>query len=189
MLEKLQLIRTALPELLSRAAAGGIVKTLYIDYHKPYVSRIWFPFEDVRVFIHKIAPCEDSSQALYHPHKWDSAMEILAGTYEMGIGHSVTNAIPKTDCKLILPAKTQYEMTEKDGWHYVRPIGGPAWTLMITGNLNGREMPVEPKQKLRPLTREEISDMVLFIKYKCASNSQFHSIDWDALYENIIKQQ
>lgn len=87
-------------------------------------------------------------------------MEIIKGKYEMGIGHSNTNEFPKTDCKLILPAGTIYEMTEKDGWHYVNPIDGPCYTLMVTGELNGREMPIEPNKEFRKLNDSEISDII-----------------------------
>lgn len=39
-------------------------------------------------------------------------------------------------------------MYEMDGWHYVNPIDGPCYTVMVTGRLNGREMPVEPNKNL-----------------------------------------
>jgi hypothetical protein len=58
----------------------------------------------------------------------------------MGVGHSTTNEIPKTDCKIILRAGSSYEMTEKDGWHYVSPKKGNVISLMVTPNkLNGRK--------------------------------------------------
>ena len=41
------------------------IETMYIDYHKPFVSRIWFKHENLRVFLHKIEPCSDSMESLY----------------------------------------------------------------------------------------------------------------------------
>jgi len=159
MLEKLEEIKRILPELLLEKLLDNQLHTMYIDYHKPFVSRIWFQHDDIRVFLHKIEVCKSSSEALYHPHKWDSAMEILNGTYEMGIGYSQTNEIPKTCCKIILNTGNQYEMTEPDGWHYVRPITN-CYTLMVTGRLNGRQMPIEPTKKFRELEYDEICDIL-----------------------------
>lgn len=172
MLELLHKVENSLVELLYKNSEK--IKTMYIDYHKPFVSRIWFIDEelDCRVFLHKIEPCNDSKEALYHPHKWDSAMRIISGEYEMGIGHSETNETPRTDCKLILGAGTCYEMTEKDGWHYVFPKRD-TYTLMVTPNkLNGREMPIEPKHDFRKLTRKEMEDILYTFrehgeKYNC----------------------
>ncbi len=161
MLELLYKVENSLRELLYKNVDS--VQTMYIDYHKPYVSRIWFIDKelDCRIFLHKIEKCEESSEALYHPHKWDSAIRIIAGEYEMGIGHSETNEIPKTDCKLILGAGSCYEMTEKHGWHYVSPKIFHTYTLMVIPNrLNGREMPIEPQKEFRKLTKAEIEDIL-----------------------------
>lgn len=157
MIEILKDILNDLPTLLLNSE----VHTMYIDYHKPFVSRIWFQHGENRVFIHKIEPCDDSAEALYHPHKWDSAMYIAKGEYEMGIGHSENTDLPKfTDCKLILPKGTFYEMTAKDGWHYVNPIKEPCYTIMVTGKLNGREMPITPPKSFRTLSQEEVLNIL-----------------------------
>ena len=178
MIKELLHIKQILPKLVIQKMGTKEMESMYIDYHKPYVSRVWFKHENLRIFLHKIEPCNDAVEALYHPHKWDSAMEIIKGKYEMGIGHSSTNDIPKTDCKLILPAGTIYEMTEKDGWHYVNPIGEPCYTLMVTGPLNGREMPIEPSKPFRTLTETEIKDILDI----CCLN------DFNAKLDNVLKQ-
>ncbi len=160
MLETLHKVENNLIELLYKNADK--IQTMYIDYHKPYVSRIWFIDEenDCRVFLHKIEPCNESKEALYHPHKWDSAVRIISGEYEMGIGHSETDEIPKTDCVLILGQGACYSMTQKDGWHYVFPRQFITHTLMVIPNkLNGRKMPVEPDKKFRKLTYKEVENM------------------------------
>lgn len=135
---------------------------MYIEYEEPFVSRVWFPFEEYRIYLHKIEVPE--GEVFFHPHKWDSAMLIAKGTYEMGIGHSATNDEPIIDCKLILPAGTKYEMCEKDAWYYVKPIGETTYTLMITGKLNGREMPKEGPKEYRELSNSEVRDIILNIK-------------------------
>lgn len=175
MLELLHKIEKELPELLFKNVNS--IRTMYIDYHKPYVSRIWFidKENDCRVFLHKIEPCNER-EALYHPHPWDSAMRIIAGQYEMGIGHSETNEIPKTDCKLVLGPGSCYEMTEKHGWHYVSPINECSYTLMITPNkLNGRQAPVEPDKKFRTLSVEEIeNELAVFSHSSNYMRKYFH---------------
>jgi len=179
MINKLKEILEILPKLL----LDNEIHTMYIDYHKPYVSRIWFQYGDYRVFLHKIEECEDSNEALYHQHKWDSAMFICNGSYEMGIGHSKTKKAPKTtDCKIILPRGTFYEMTSKDAWHYVNPIGGPCYSIMLSGNLNGREMPIEPDKEFRPLTQDEVLNILTNIK-------QLETIDKIILTKQILKDE
>lgn len=179
MIDKLKEVLDSLPQLLM----DNEVHTMYIDYHKPFVSRIWFQHGDMRVFIHKIEPCDDSSEALYHPHKWDSAMYISNGMYEMGIGHSETNEPPKhTDCKILLSKGTFYEMTAKDGWHYVNPIDNPCYTVMVTGNLNGREMPIEPNKPFRTLTQEEVLNILSQIP-------QLETVDKVILTKQIISNE
>lgn len=61
MLEKLEEIKRILPELLLEKLLDNQLHTMYIDYHKPFVSRIWFQHDDIRVFLHKIEVCKSSS--------------------------------------------------------------------------------------------------------------------------------
>lgn len=162
MINTLLHVEKLLPELLQISK----LNSMYIDYHKPFVRRIWFQYGVYRVYLHCIEPCNESSEALYHPHPWKSAIRIIDGKYEMGIGHSATNEAPKTDCKLELPIHTMYEMTEPDSWHYVNPIGLPVYSLMVTGERNGRTMPLEPKKEFRKLTEKEcINILIQFSEY------------------------
>ena len=139
--------------------------SMYIDYHKPYVERIFFYYKEYKVYLHRIHNCEDSNQALFHPHPWESAIKIIKGKYEMGIGHSETSIIPKIDCKLILKKGTIYEMLEPDGWHYVRPISKTSVSLMVTGKKNNREMPLKPAQpSSRKLSEKEIFELLIDFK-------------------------
>ncbi len=135
------------------------MRTMYIDYHGPIVERIWFDYDGLRIYLHKIHKCNKSTDALFHPHPWKSAIRILKGSYEMGVGHSSDNTVPSIDCKLILPEGSCYEMTEENGWHYVNPITDYVYSLMITGERSSRKMPVEPNKDFRELTNKEYADV------------------------------
>lgn len=157
MIDKLYEVEASLmKDILSKP-----LNTLRIDYHQPFVNRIWYQYDETyRVYLHKIFPAKTSNDALFHPHPWKSAIRIISGRYEMGVGHSNTNKIPKIDCKLVLSAGTVYEMLEEDGWHYVNPIKKASYSLMVTGELNKRKMPIEPLKEFRKLNKKEISEIL-----------------------------
>jgi hypothetical protein len=52
-----------------------------VNYHHPRVERLWTQVGDSRLMLHVIHPC-NSSEALYHPYPWPSAMHVLSGRYE-----------------------------------------------------------------------------------------------------------
>ena len=130
MLEALAAAEWRLPDLLLRPDSEW--QSLDVDYEPPRVERLWRFLEDgSRLYLHRIHPCEI---ALFHPHPWPSAIKVLSGTYEMGLGSSSTAEDPTEFATLMLTAGSSYEMIEPNGWHYVRPIGGvPSLSLMITG--------------------------------------------------------
>src|SRR5690349_2249699 len=79
-------------------------KTLFINYHPPFVERLWRPFgEEYRLFLHCIHPCTEE-QALFHPHPWPSAMRVLEGTYWMKIGAGASAEIPPVVCESLVTA-------------------------------------------------------------------------------------
>lgn len=165
MYEMLQILEE-IEKQMSRILIGIIdetipIKTLYIDYHKPFVKRIWFSVADYRVYLHLIEAMDRNvpTQALFHPHPWPSAMRIIKGEYLMGVGNSKTDDAPEPDCTLIIPAGTCYEMTNHDGWHYVYPTVD-TYTIMVTGPPTGRKMPIEPQKTFRELTPDEVEDIL-----------------------------
>lgn len=136
--------------------------SLLIDYHPPKVERLWFPIGDGRILLHCIHPCET---ALFHPHPWPSAMRVLSGTYRMSIGSaagideppvvccSQVTATPETQCR--------YIMDHPDGWHSVTPVGGPVYTVMVTGAPWDRPIPevtreAGPMPELSPERKGEL---------------------------------
>lgn len=127
--------------------------SLYVDYHKPYVKRLWKQVGDFRIFLHQIFPCE-RSESLLHPHPWPSAMKVISGLYEMGVGYSESNIKPIIASTLILPENSYYEMVDINAWHYVRPLEKPSLSLMITGVPWKRETP-KSSYKMRELDEGE----------------------------------
>lgn len=127
--------------------------TLDVDYEPPRVERLWKPLpnEDARIYLHRIHPCE---KALFHPHPWPSAVMILSGRYEMGVGFGSGEQEPPVAARTILAAGSCYEMDHPDGWHWVRPIGGPSLSVMITG-LPWKRWSPSPEKKLNPLPPNE----------------------------------
>jgi len=123
-------------------------KTLYIDYEKPYVSRLQYDLGNgYRLSFHKIEEC-DTNEALYHPHPWPSAIHVIKGSYEMGISYSEQNyhygqenannsfqsEIVKNEvCKLVVNDGFYYEMLNRHGWHYVKPLDQCSMSVMLMG--------------------------------------------------------
>src|SRR5918993_824089 len=118
MLDVLARLEAELPAMLADEASW---QTLDIDYHPPRVERLWRPWDDYRVSLHRIHPC-GPSDALFHPHPWPSAMRILEGTYEMAVGYGKGESVPPIAARMIASGDFRYEMTDSDAWHYVRPI-------------------------------------------------------------------
>lgn len=153
-LRQLELALAALPDM-----PGGW-GSLDVDYEPPRVERAWRDLDNgLRLYLHRIHPCE---RALYHPHPWPSSVKILSGSYEMGIGYGHGVDPPPRAATVILGAGASYEMLDPDGWHYVRPIGGPSLSVMITGAPWSRRHPGEkkPKKGLRPLETEALRQLV-----------------------------
>lgn len=153
--------------------------SMHIDYHKPYVNRIFFYDRDFRIFLHKIFPCADSKEALVHPHPWSSAIKIIAGNYEMGVGHSETNEAPKFDCTLEIGPGTYYEMLEPDGWHYVKPNEHPSYSLMVIHKQNYRAKKEKEQYQFRKLTEEEIRGQVAVFEHTMNFNLEGLTINVD----------
>jgi hypothetical protein len=104
-------------------------------------------------------PCEPG-EALFHPHPWPSAMRILEGTYEMAVGHGAGSTAPPIAARIIASGDFRYEMTDPDAWHYVRPIGRPSLSIMVTGKPWPRVSPGagEPLQPLDDARRGVLFD-------------------------------
>jgi hypothetical protein len=154
MLNTLAAVEEDLPRLLLDEAAWT---GLFIDYHPPTVERLWLPWRDCRVYLHRIHPCAPG-EALFHPHPWPSAMRILAGEYEMAVGYGQGEAPPPVAALIIATGDFRYEMTDPDAWHYVRPLGRPTLSLMVTGKPWDRPAP-RSRRPLVPLTDQQRDEL------------------------------
>lgn len=150
MLDILYALEQELPGLLQDEAAWN---SLYVDYHPPVVERLWRPWQEYRINLHRIHPCAPG-EALFHPHPWPSAMHVLDGEYEMAVGYGAGEDAPPVAALMIARDDFRYAMTEPDAWHYVRPIAAPTMSLMVTGQPWERSSP-RPGKTLRALTAGE----------------------------------
>ncbi len=153
MLDILHAAERDLPHLL--AAPWNSLK---IDYHAPFVDRLWRQWGEYRVYLHRIHPCA-AADALFHPHPWPSAMRIHTGTYELGVGYGAGETPPPIAARMVATGGMAYEMTDPDAWHHVRPLGGTALTVMVTGKPWSRPTP-RSQQPLSPLSPGEIAEML-----------------------------
>jgi hypothetical protein len=147
---------TTLPELLRSPDAWA---SLDITYHPPHVERLWTTVPEGRLFLHRIEPC-DPGDALVHPHDWPSAMKILSGRYEHGIGVADDNGDVDILSVAELAAGTYYEMSNPRVWHWVRPLE-VVCTLMLAGPLYAERPPfAKPTQRQLPLTSARAAELL-----------------------------
>jgi hypothetical protein len=137
-------------------------QSLYVDYHPPTVERLWTTWHLYRVYLHRIHPCE-REQALFHPHPWPSAMRVLEGEYEMAVGFGPGMEEPPVAALMVSRGDFRYEMTHPDSWHYVRPLGQPTFSLMVTGSPWTRTSHKSEKP-LHPLSAEQREEIFRFFR-------------------------
>ncbi len=134
-LELLVEAERALPLLLQGAWRW---KSMLVTYEHPHVERIYSDIDvgagPMRVMLHKVLEVPEGATPLWHPHPWPSAVRVLeAGrgrVYEMDIGRGPSNdfaAVMRSSGEL------RYAMVDPAAWHYVRPIGGPSYSVMVVG--------------------------------------------------------
>ena len=130
----LDVLKRAIEDLPSLIRDEGSWNSLRVDYNHPYVDRLWRQFDDHRILLHRIHPCE-AEQALLHPHPWPSAMRVLGpGVYETGIGYGdPTGEPPPVAAKFVLKNYGTYEMLDPNTWHYVRPRRQAVHSVMVIG--------------------------------------------------------
>jgi hypothetical protein len=150
-------------------------ESLYVDYEKPFVSRLWTPVtvrgEKCRLFLHRIHACK-REESLYHPHPWPSAMVLCDQGYETGLGYGDPNkSSPPLMGPFYLPAWSAYQMASPYEWHYVRPIHD-CYTIMITGEPFKLKLPKREIPPQRPLTDEEKKGLIWFF-----GGTAFHTIE------------
>ena len=159
MLEALRRSGLILPQLLKDEHRW---KSVFVDYHHPYVERVWCDWEGYRVYLHRIHPCS-SGEALFHPHPWPSAMKVESGRYEMCWGLATSSAEPPITVRRILAPGSEYEMIDPYEWHSVRPLDGPSISRMITGTPWESRFP-KPRQPVSDLAPSLRTDLLEFFR-------------------------
>jgi hypothetical protein len=172
MLDELdRVIGENLPQLL-RPENRHLWRSVHVTYHPPRVERLWMQVDERhRLFLHRIHPCEEK-EALFHPHPWPSAVRIVSGRYEMRLSSEFfpededeTRTGPawtSEHAKMILGPGSVYEMTDRQGWHSVRPLDGPSDSIMLVGPLYEPtvEMPSPPTEKQGPLAPKRVEELM-----------------------------
>jgi hypothetical protein len=160
MLETLEKLETT--QMLALLNDRNGWKSVLVDYHKPFVERVWRAYGDHRINLHVIHPC-DASESLYHHHPWPSVMRVQKGHYEMGIGFGPIDA--PTACLMRFKANVDgefvYEMPHQDALHYVRAIDDVIHSVMLSGKPWGKDAP-KSTTPLRPLPDERIDHILAF---------------------------
>ncbi len=134
-------------------------QSLYITDEQPLVERLWMPYGEGRLLLHVIHSCPPG-RSLFHPHPWGSAMHILEGYYETAYGHGPPDGPPPARGKpKVLGAGDRYEMVNPNAWHYVRPLGESAVTVMVTGKPWNRGG-VRKGNALRPLSSFRVDTLL-----------------------------
>lgn len=156
----LELLHEAERELSSLLGDAEAWNSLCINYSSPLVERVWRDWQGYRLNLHRIY--SDAKQpSLYHPHPWPSAMRLVKGSYEMGIGFGLGPQEPPLAATVVLEAGCEYEMAHPAGWHYVRPLTDCTVSLMITGKpwQSGRANKAQPMLALTPEKKIEILEI------------------------------
>jgi hypothetical protein len=161
MLDVLRRAEEALPKML---LDEGVWQSLHVDYHPPTVDRLWTRWGEYRLFLHRIHPCA-AGEALFHPHPWPSAMRVLEGEYEMAVGFGQGMEEPPIAALMVSRGDFRYEMTHPDAWHYVRPIGAPTLSVMVTGKPWERESHRSSKPLLS-LKTEQVAELLRLFRGK-----------------------
>jgi hypothetical protein len=160
MLDQLLLAERELPELLTKPE---LWHSLFVNYEKPFVERLWCSWNGYRLNLHRILPCE-VNECFFHPHPWPSAMRIIEGTYQMIVGYGEGIIVPPTAVTLNLSAGSTYEMVDINSWHSVRPLDAPVMSVMLTGKPWDRDLPKHNIIPLSPLSDDKSEEILAFFK-------------------------
>lgn len=144
-------------------------ESLDVDYHPPRVERVWMKYNEMRVSLHVIHPCKEN-EALLHPHPWKSGMYILpiGGIYEHAVGYQDVDEFGNKTFKIVCTQQFRgdayYEMLERKSVHYVRPIGLPVYSIMISGPKIWDGNGTKVDKDLGPLSNERKAEILNIFK-------------------------
>ena len=154
MLDVLAQLEQALPAMLMDES---IWQSLYVDYHPPIVERLWTRWREYR------ASCTES--ILASASRLCSTLILGPPLCASSTGNTRWQSVLVQGC-LSRPSPLswfrgdfRYEMTHPDSWHYVRPLGAPTLSLMVTGKPWDRESHKSGKP-LQPLRTEQVAELL-----------------------------
>jgi hypothetical protein len=159
MIQKLKNIEK--DQILDLLDKPEIWKTKLIDYEPPIVERVYTTIGDCRLSLHWIHPC---TEALVHPHVWESGMHIIEGTYEMGLFYPDGEGMLQEVSKIICYENFYYEMMNRKAEHYVKPIGDICKTVMLTGQPIWKENDMIVNKALVDLSEERKGEILNYYK-------------------------
>lgn len=143
----------------------SIWKSLFINYHHPYVERVWCQLGNYRIYLHFIHTCT-TEESLFHPHPWPSAIHVIEGEYEMGMGFGPGIEKPEVFSTILSQGNMYYDMSHIDGWHYVRPTKSVCSSVMLVGQPWERELPDEKVGTLESLSDDRVYVILNYFKTK-----------------------
>ena len=160
MLRILQAVKEDMPNWLFESSGWHSV---FVDYEKPFVERLWRQHGEYRISLHRIHPCHPG-EPYFHPHPWPQGVWVVSGRYEMGMGYGSGTTSPTISEIKIVSGGDQYEMIDRDAWHYVRPLDDVVMSMMITGKPWNRERPKMPVSQLSSLSHVREEEIFQFFK-------------------------
>jgi hypothetical protein len=80
----------------------------------------------------------------------------------MAVGFGAGTKTPPVAALMISSGDFRYEMRAPDSWHYVRPLGWPTRSLMVTGKPWDREAP-KSTTPLRRLQPEQVAELLALV--------------------------
>jgi len=164
LIERLQQLEKA--KLYDLLCDASIWKSVDIKYHLPRVERLWCQLGKYRLYLHFVHTCE-RNESLFHPHPWPSAIHVIEGEYEMGMGFGEGLEKPDIFSTIVSQGSMYYEMPHRDGWHRVRATSSVCSSVMLAGEPWGREMPASDEVgELEFLHSDRIHVMLEYFKSK-----------------------
>lgn len=163
------ILKEAMADLPGLIQQTDIWVSKLVDYETPVVERLWTSYKDCRLSLHKIHPC---ATPLKHVHPWPAAVRVLSGKYEMEVG--IVEDVFKDSYtytmlgSFVMSRGSEYDLTEKNVWHTVNPIGSHSISMMIMGK------PWEPHPsmasqpwpgELKALSAKQVADILKEVDY------------------------
>jgi len=115
MLDRLHEVENILPDLIKERKWYGQT----IEYGANKTDRVWTPYEDGSIDLHRLYPCS-IDEAIFHHHEGPTAVKVFQGSYLMKVG-SKTRGIDETIMTILVVPGCTYQMLNQEDYHSVAP--------------------------------------------------------------------